>query len=347
MKEGITLMKKFVCSLVIVISTLFLFISFPTGVIEARTIIVNKPTVTLSKKVLYTGYKNYNIKFKNLAKNAKVTYQSNNTKVAVVSKKGQIKPISKGSATIKTVIKQDKKTYTYNILVTVKNPYVNITNKISKMEKGEYHYFSAESYGSDNVDYSYSIDNSLVAEIDMYTGEFVAKSEGTVKVTVADSITGTKSSCDVKITNTPVLLNKMDYFMNNESKSWLAKGLQTDNYHKDNYFNEYRTSYSLFENGLYFSYLLNSKYTTFKGTIALPYEYRDRLKHDNGKLYFYGDDILLYTSKSFYGGVEPEEVNIDITGVKVFKIVCESIETVFSNGSTGDSATIFDGMFYK
>ncbi|HEX3012117.1 MAG TPA: NPCBM/NEW2 domain-containing protein, partial [Syntrophomonadaceae bacterium] len=63
----------------------------------------------------------------------------------------------------------------------------------------------------------------------------------------------------------------------------------------------------------YRTYLLNRKYSQFKGTVAL--HYRNRSTAGKSIMKIYGDDKLLYTSPVFTGGVYPDDFNVDVSGV--------------------------------
>ena len=98
----------------------FTIVYFRLNIISTVEAATTVPETLLTKKTLYVGNGSYTIKFKNLASNAKVTYKSSSNKVATVSTKGLLKPIAKGSATITITIKQNSKSYTSKIAVTVK-----------------------------------------------------------------------------------------------------------------------------------------------------------------------------------------------------------------------------------
>ena len=71
--------------------------------------------------------------------------------------------------------------------------------------------------------------------------------------------------------------------------------------------------------GEYFSYLLNGKYNTFSGKMALNYAKRDT---DCNYWYeIYGDEALLYTSPKFTAEVLPVDFSVDISNVNVLRIV--------------------------
>lgn len=73
------------------------------------------------------------IAFEGVGKDTKITYRSNNPFVATVSRKGTIKGVRKGFATITVTTKQNKKTYKYRVVVRVDDGTKN--NSISKYLK--------------------------------------------------------------------------------------------------------------------------------------------------------------------------------------------------------------------
>ena len=113
-------MKKVVC---LIAALLLCFTA-----LGERTVYAAEPVLTVSKKTIYVGT-DYQIRFKKLASAATVTYKSSNKKVATVNSKGLVTPVAKGTATLTVVIKQGGKSYTRKLALTVKNPYVRISNK--------------------------------------------------------------------------------------------------------------------------------------------------------------------------------------------------------------------------
>ena len=163
----------------------------------AQTIL--KPTVTITQKTLYVGYQNYTIKFKNLSKYATVAYKSSRNTIATVSSKGLIKPMKAGTATITTTVKQGGVTYSSQIKVTVKNPYVSITNLVKEIKVGTTYTFNSKAYGINSESLIWTSSNSRVATIGGTTGIFYAKSKGNTTITLKDTATGTKKEILVKV----------------------------------------------------------------------------------------------------------------------------------------------------
>lgn len=157
------------------------------------------PKVTVTKKTLYVGYKNYQIQFKNLAKTATVTYKSSNKKVATVSSKGVIKPVAKGSATVTVTMKQGGKTYTGKIAVTVKMPYISVTNKKTKLVSSSDYQLVGKAYGLDGAQFTFSTSDVHVAKIDKETGLLHARSAGKAKITMKDKTSGKSVSFNLTV----------------------------------------------------------------------------------------------------------------------------------------------------
>lgn len=78
------------------------------------------PVASVKNETLYSGGDSYTIKIKNLASKAKVTYKSSDSNIAKVSAKGVVKPVDEGTAKITVTVKQNNKTYTCKIKITVK-----------------------------------------------------------------------------------------------------------------------------------------------------------------------------------------------------------------------------------
>lgn len=122
-RRGIS-MKKLKLSLSILISfILFTVFTFgdcqliPAANVEAA---MKAPVVSVKNETLYSGGDSYTIKIKNLASKAKVTYKSSDSNIAKVSVKGVVKPVKEGTAKITVTVKQNNKTYTCKIKITVK-----------------------------------------------------------------------------------------------------------------------------------------------------------------------------------------------------------------------------------
>ena len=119
-----------------------------SDVVKAFTAVTFSPTVAEEKITLFERYLDYQIKPQYLAEDAKVQVTSSNTKVAKIVEKTMIRPVKKGNATITVTIKQNKKTYTKKIAVTVRSPYIFINNKVDKVKVGEKYEFRINLMGS-------------------------------------------------------------------------------------------------------------------------------------------------------------------------------------------------------
>ncbi len=161
------------------------------------------PAATVSKKTLYTGYSTYTIEFKNLAKEAAITYKTSNKAVATVTGKGEIRPVKKGTAKISYSIKQNKKTYSGAITVTVKDPYVNITGSSTGYQKGKTYTMAAKTYGLKKVSLAWTSSDASVASIGKTSGKLTAKAAGTVTITVKDTISGKSDKIQLTINLPP------------------------------------------------------------------------------------------------------------------------------------------------
>lgn len=145
-----------------------------------------EPTTTLTKKTLYVGGSSYQIRFTGLAKDATVKYSSSDKKIATVTSSGVIKPVAKGTVVITAKITQEKKTYLREIAVTVREPYVKITNPVTELYVGDTYQFQGKTYGLKNTSTFFTVSNEKVAEINEQTGELTARKAGKVEVTFQD-----------------------------------------------------------------------------------------------------------------------------------------------------------------
>lgn len=167
--------------------------------IESVPLQAATPKVTVTKKTLYVGYESYQIKFKNLAKTAKVTYKSSNKKVAEVNSKGLIRPVAKGSATITVTMTQSGKTYTGKIAVTVKNPYISVSNKKTKLVASSDYQLIGKAYGFKGAEFTFSTSDTKVAQVEKETGLLHAKTAGKAKITMKDKTSGKSVSFTVTV----------------------------------------------------------------------------------------------------------------------------------------------------
>ena len=175
-----------------------------SDVVKAFTAVTFSPTVAEEKITLFERYLDYQIKPQYLAEDAKVQVTSSNTKVAKIVEKTMIRPVKKGNATITVTIKQNKKTYTKKIAVTVRSPYIFINNKVDKVKVGEKYEFRINLMGSFTSEkgIKWSVSNEEIATITKSgkTALLIAKKPGKVKVLVKDTKKGTTSVCHITVT---------------------------------------------------------------------------------------------------------------------------------------------------
>ena len=67
----------------------------------------SKPAVSKKKVTIYTDSDPYTIKVKNLSDSAAIKYKSSNKKIITVSKKGVVKPVGTGKASVKATVTQN------------------------------------------------------------------------------------------------------------------------------------------------------------------------------------------------------------------------------------------------
>lgn len=178
-------MKKIVC---LIVALLLCFTA-----LGERTVYAAEPVLTVSKKTIYVGT-DYQIRFKNLASDATVTYKSSNKKVATVNSKGVVTPVAKGTATLTVVIKQGGKSYTRKLALTVKNPFVWISNKKTTLVLSSDYQLVGQAYGPKNPEYSFTSSNVLVAKVDKSTGMLHARGVGKTTITMKDTSSGLSTS---------------------------------------------------------------------------------------------------------------------------------------------------------
>lgn len=150
-----------------------------SGQMKAQAVTVS-PSAEIAKKTLYVKGASYTIKLKNVSSKATVTYKTSKKSVATVTSKGVVKPIGKGSTTITVTIKQNKKTYTVKIAITVKNPSVSITESVTSLAAGDRLTLTAKANGLKNPTIVWDSSDAKVAAIGKKTGKVTAKSAGKV-----------------------------------------------------------------------------------------------------------------------------------------------------------------------
>ncbi|MFA9466148.1 MAG: Ig-like domain-containing protein [Velocimicrobium sp.] len=151
---------------------------------------------TKSTKILVG--KSYKLKVNNIKTSSKVTWSSNNNKIATVSKRGNVKGISKGTVTIHCCI-NSKITLKAKILVIEKAKKISLTRAYYDMNIGERKVVKTSvSPKTSNDIVTYTSSDKNIASINAKTGEIVAKKTGSTTIT-AKTVTGKKVSYKVTI----------------------------------------------------------------------------------------------------------------------------------------------------
>jgi hypothetical protein len=167
-----------------IVFTVILFLTFASGTVLPQLTVqaaTKAPSVTKSNVTLYPNYKTYQITFNHLDKSATIVYKTSNSDYAKVNKKGVVTPVAAGKATITAIVKQNSKTYSLKVFVTVKNPSITLTDKVSKLGISDSFTFKAKTYGI-NSKVVWSVSNTNIGTIDS-KGNFSPKSYGEVIVT--------------------------------------------------------------------------------------------------------------------------------------------------------------------
>ena len=129
----------------------------------------------------------------------KISYQTDSSKIAAVSKTGKVTARKNGTTTIKTIVTIDGRTITYTTKVTVKKAYIKTDKRTHIMKVGEKRDFSVECYGYEKSDVTYSTAKRSIVVIAKKSGMAAAKSRGTdyVIIRTAGNI-ATKIKVEVK-----------------------------------------------------------------------------------------------------------------------------------------------------
>lgn len=166
--------------LAIILTFSFLSVAYITSDIAVAEAAIAEPSLKESKKTLYAGYDTYTILLNKLSNKAIVSYKSSNTKVASVTSKGLVKPISAGSATITVAVKQNNKTYNLKAAITVLKPSVSLTQSTEYLNIGESYQFKAKAEGMDE-EIEWSVSDTKLAKIND-SGKLLALVSGKVTV---------------------------------------------------------------------------------------------------------------------------------------------------------------------
>jgi hypothetical protein len=141
---------------------------------------------TNSKTLYYDGSTNRYIKIGITAPkdiNYSVTYSSEDTSIAKVSKAGTVTAIGKGSTFITTRIVIGDISKEYKTAIISKKAYIDITSSKLVLKIGEQFVFKAKSYGlSGNL--TWSVSSANIISINSNTGKVTAKKSGTAYVIV-------------------------------------------------------------------------------------------------------------------------------------------------------------------
>lgn len=158
-----------------------------------------KPSVTKTSVTLYAGYESYKIQFNKLSQGAKVTYKSSNKAAAVVTDRGYIKPIAKGKTVITVTIRQSNQIFQSSMSVIVKEPYLTITNSVSKIAANSTYAFIADAVGLNRLDLSWTSSDEQVGVIDGRNGVFTAMLVGETTIKLKDRTSGKTKSFTIEV----------------------------------------------------------------------------------------------------------------------------------------------------
>lgn len=169
--------KKLKRSAALLLSLLMVILIVPdTGLtIEAAV----KPELAKMSGNIVVGGKT-KIKVRNAPKRAKITYQSAQKNIAVVSKKGVVKGLKSGTAKITVSIKERSRTTRSTYKVTVKKP--GLSKQRLFLLSGETAKLSVKNKPK-KAQYTWGSDDPQVAAVDK-TGKVTARSKGTAKIKV-------------------------------------------------------------------------------------------------------------------------------------------------------------------
>ncbi len=181
------------------LATLMVFMSaMVLPPVEANAAVAPKLTKTAS--TVLVG-KKYVLNVKNAAKGSNIEWVTSNKKIATVDKKGKVKGIGKGKATVTCKITTPKKQkYSLKCKVTVVLPakQVKITNQPVILNVGQkYDLNRALVPASSNDKTTWSTSNASIAKPDN-KGKFVALKTGKVKIT-AKTLSGAKNTVTIKV----------------------------------------------------------------------------------------------------------------------------------------------------
>ena len=195
-----------------------------------------------------------------------------------------------------------------------------------------YDYFKDEAYQVNITDVTNKCINAAIEEAEQYLSEGNTADARTA-IQTAKIYVGDEDELEDEITRIesfePVSLTDLDTFYTDEQYATIYEWDSDDT---DNLGNTYESGILVVDNswgltfydsyGVLLSYMIDGEYNTLTGTFVLHNDSKDKTdeKYSN-QLYIYGDGNLLYTSCVMRGGVTPEEINLDITGVSELQIL--------------------------
>lgn len=151
-----------------------------------------KITLTKTKATLYAGeYTTIKVKKVTGLASEKVTYQSGNKKIAVVSKSGVVTAKKKGTVTIKVISAVDKKvkaTFKLTVKAKAKKSSITLANTKAKLAVGGSTKIKVkELNGTSSKDVTYTSSNKKVATVSK-KGTVKAKGKGSATITVTSAV---------------------------------------------------------------------------------------------------------------------------------------------------------------
>lgn len=156
------------------------------------------PTITKSSKNLMIG-STYDLNVKGKVENSTYAWTTSNKKVATVDKKGIVKGLNKGTATITCTVTTPNNTYKLTSKVTVIYPAVvfRIKNKVTALNLGQTYDLDRYIPSISNDKTTWTSSDLTVAAPDKY-GKFIALKEGTVTIT-GKTLSGKTDSVTIKV----------------------------------------------------------------------------------------------------------------------------------------------------
>ena len=191
-KNYLHVSTSMIAKLVITLMVIMSFVVITPSVAEAAT----KPTLTKTKSNVYIGNP-YNLNVNNKVKKSTYAWSSSDKTIATVNKKGFVKGISEGTATITCKITTPKNTYKLTCKVTIKKgaDSVAIRNKVSALTVGQNYNLNRKLLPASSIDKTtWTTSDATIAKPDA-SGKFTALKEGTVTITcktrsgASDSVT--------------------------------------------------------------------------------------------------------------------------------------------------------------